>query len=329
MKVLVIGKPTYDVILPTAQYIAEGSKIDVTEKITQGGGTALYVASLLSKWGCDVSFTGVIGSDPYGAKIKSQLESFKVNTKFIEVNYENATSTSYILINKANGSSTQIIDDNKEITLTKFKYDFIPDVLIMDGTDYTGSMAALNNFPHATSILFANKVGEVAYDLSKKCKYVIANTKFAEALTKQSLEMNRSKSLVDFMQRIKDLNKATYIIMLKEKGVLYVSDNQVKMIPAIDVELKVDDTHSGALFFGTFAYGIINNYGMDNSAKIANIAGGLSLSKLGSVNAMLDLSDILSVAGLREVKEEVKEEETSPASEHPALKQQEAPEVLE
>ncbi len=62
------------------------------------------------------------------------------------------------------------------------------------------------------------------------------------------------------------------------------------------------------MFFAAFVYGIINNYGMDNSAKIANIAGGLSLTKVGSINAMLELADVLKMAGLKEVTEPVNTE---------------------
>jgi len=310
VKVLVIGKPTYNFILTLDNFLTEGAKINIGERQEVAGGASVYVASLLGKWGMDVSYTGLVSNDSLGAKIKSQLDSYNVNTKFIEINYENpdCTSTNYIIINKSNGSSTEILRSDPELNLTKYKYDFVPDFIIMDGTDPAGSLAALNNFPHATSILLANKVSEKIYDISKKCHYVVANISYAKALTKLELEIKRPKALVNFMQKIKDLNKAQYIIMMRENGVLYASNNQVKMIPAIQIEKKEDDTHSGYMFFAAFVYGIINNYGMDNSAKIANIAGGLSLTKVGSINAMLELADVLKMAGLKEVTEPVNTE---------------------
>lgn len=318
MKVLVIGKPTYNFILPLDNFVAEGSKINLKEKLEMAGGASIYIASLLSKWNMDVSYTGVVGSDQYGTKIKAQLDSFKVNTKFLEINYENPTSTNYIIINKSNGSSTEILRNDPELNLTKYKYDFIPDFIIMDGTDPAGCFAALNNFPQSTSILLANKVSEQLYDISKKCTYVVANTSYAKALTKLDLEIRKPKSLVNFMQRIKDLNRAQYIVMLRENGVMYASENQVKMIPAIKIEKIEDDTHSGYMFFSAFVYGMINNYGIDNSVKIGNIAAGLSLTKIGTLNAMLEKTDVLNLAGLSEVTTEDSIEESV-----------EVPEVLE
>ena len=300
MKVLVIGKPIYNVILSLQNFVNEGAKYSLKEKMEMGGGAAYSAATLLCKWNTPVYLTGVIGSDVYGNKIKSELEGVGVNTKYVEINYEHPTSFNYVLINNQNGSSTQIIVDNPDINLTKYKYDFIPDYIIMDGTDPAGSIAALNNFPKAISILFANKVSETVYNISKRCTYVVANMSYAKALTKMDLEFNKTKNLVNFMQKIKDLNKAQYVVTLKEKGVLYVSDNQVKMLPAIRLEKIIDDTNAGNMFFGAFCFGLINNYGIDLAVKMANITGGLAMTKLGSINAVPELSEVLRLAGIKE-----------------------------
>lgn len=298
MKILVIGKPTYNIILPLANYLVEGTKYNSTNKLEMSGGDAFTAAYLLTKWKTPVSFTGVVGGDTYGNKIKSDLESIGIRTNFVEINYEHPTSVNYILINNTNGSSTQILIDNPEVNLTKYKYDFIPDYIIMDGTDPSGSIAALNNFPNATSILLANKVSNTIYDISKRSNYVIASTGYAKALTKMDFDVSKPKSVINFMQKIKDLNKAKYIITLQDKGVLYVSENQVKMIPALSINKVIDDTHAGSMFFGAFCYGLTNNYSMDDSVKIANITAGLSLTKLGNINAVPDIKEVFDLAGL-------------------------------
>ena len=309
MKVLVIGKPTYNFILQVDSFIKEGSKTLLNENLELAGGPSVYIASLLSKWGMEVYLTGVIGNDSYGQKIKKQLEEAGVNISFLETNYEVETSTNHIIINKQSGSSTEIIN-NKDVYLTKYKYDFTPDYILIDGTDVNGALAALNNYPNVPSILFANKISKEIYDLSKKSNYVVCTTRFAEELTKLKLETKKPKSLVNFMQRIKDLNKAEYTIMLRNSGAMYVSDNQVKLLPAVKVNKIIDDTHSSYLFFAAYVYGIMNNYGPDNSVKIANAAGGISLTKLGPLNAMLDHQGVLDLAGLQLVTQSQETPET-------------------
>ena len=312
MKILIIGKPTYNVILPVANYLAEGSKTLINEKHESGGGSSFYVASLFGKWRTSCYYTGVVGSDIYGNKIKADLEEFGVDIKYLETNYEYSTAMNYILLNAANGSSTQIIKDNSEVNLVKYKYEFNPDFIIMDGTDMSGSLAAVNNFPKATSILLANKISNDIHALSKKVTHVVANVGFAQALAKMEIQIGKPKQLVAFMQKIKDLNKAEYIVMLRDHGVLYSSERQVKMIPAIDIDKKVDDTNSGNIFFAAFCYGLVNGYGIDASVKMANISAGLSLTKMGTINSIPSLEEVLEIGVIQKPGEEPKPVDDTP-----------------
>ena len=142
MKILVIGKPTYNIVLTQDKYLVEGSKNLLKEKYEMMGGATVYAAVLLAKWGMDVTYTGVIGADPNGQKIKTDLDNARVNTKYIELNYENKTSLNYILVNKENGSSTQMLME-MPVNLAKYKYDFIPDYIIMDGTPTIAASSAI------------------------------------------------------------------------------------------------------------------------------------------------------------------------------------------
>jgi sugar/nucleoside kinase (ribokinase family) len=298
MNVLVIGKPKYNITLLMDSYPLEGTKTKVNEKIEITGGTSVYVACMLAKWGINVYYAGVVCGDEVGNKIKAELESFNVNTKFIDTDYEHKSGLNYVLLNKTNGSSTEILNEN-DVYLKKYKYDILPDYIITDGSDMGASVAAANNYPLAKMILFANKVSGEYYDLSKRCAYVCANMSFASSLTKMEFEFNRPKSLVALFQKIKDLNRAQYILMLRDKGVLYINNNQVKMIPAITVEKK-DDANSGAAFFGAYCYGIINNYDMDTIAKTSNIAGALALTKIGSLLSIPDKNEVYKMAGVND-----------------------------
>jgi len=242
---------------------------------------------------------GVIGSDIYGNKIRADLEERGVDIKYVEINYENPTAMNYILLNTETGSSTQIIKDNPEVNLVKYKYEFVPDFIIMDGTDMSGSLAAVNNFPKAKSILLANKISQDIHSLSKKVTYVVANVGFAQALAKMELQIGKPKLLVAFLQKIRDLNKSEYIVMMREHGVLYSSDREVKMIPAIDIEKKMDDTNGGNVFFAAFCYGIVNGYGVDASVKMANISAGLSLTKMGTIDCLPTLEEVLQIGHIQ------------------------------
>ena len=298
MNVLVIGKPRYNIILESDSFPLENSKNVTTEKLEIPAGSSIYVACMLAKWGIPVNYIGLFNGDEIGNKIKAELENYGVQTRFIENEYEHKSSINYVLLNKSNGTSTEVLHDNG-IFLTKYRYDILPDYIITDGSDMGASIAALNNYPKAKMILLANKYSEEYRDLSKRCAYVCANIDFVSNLTKMPLDFNRGKSLVELFQKVKDLNKAEYIIMLRDMGVLYTKDRQVKMIPAIEVEKK-DDANSGSAFFAAYCYGIINGYDIDTIAKTANIAGALALTKVGSLNTIPNKEEVYEIAGAKD-----------------------------
>ncbi len=318
MNVLVIGKPKYNVYLQTEEYPKEGSIIKVPEKLEMTGGTSVYVACMLAKWGMQVSYAGAVSGDEIGNKIKAEIESYGVDIKHMETDFERKTNYNFIVLNKANGSSTQIEHTN-ETALKKYRYEFIPDFIITDGSDMGASMAAANNYPTAKIITLANKLDVEYANLSKRSAYVCASLRFAAALVKVPVDY-RSKALVNLFQKVRDLNKAEFIMMMQEKGVLYRKERQVKMIPAIEVQ-KQDDGNSGSAFFAAYCYGIINGYDMDEVAKIANIAGALSLTKVGTLSSIPTKEEVYKMSGLTEGE---KKSET-PAQPAPVQKTAEMP----
>ena len=301
MNVLVIGKPQYNVVLPLEYFPVENSKNKILEKQEITGSTSVYVACMLAKWGIKVYYVGAVSGDEIGNKIRNEIESYNIDTKYMEIDYERRSRVNYVLLNKANGTSTEILHDN-DTFLKKYKYDILPDYIITDGTDMGASIAAINNYPKAKIILLAKNISNEYLSLSKQSSYVCASMDFAKALTKLDFEFNKPKSLVALYQKIKDLNRAEYMVMLHDKGVLYAKDRQVKMIPGIPIEKKENDANSGAAFFGAFCYGILNGYDADTIAKTANIAAGLSLTKSGGIDAIIDKVEVFTTAGLDEEK---------------------------
>lgn len=295
MNVLVIGKPVISTIIPLEKFLLEGSKININGKNEEVSGISVYVAKMLKSWGMQVYYAGSVCGDELGLKIKDELENDGININYMEVDYEHHTSLNYTLLNKENASSTQMILDNG-VYLTKHRYDINPEYIITDGTDMGASIAAANNYPKAKIIFLANKVNNDYYNFSKRAHYVCASSSFASALTKMPLDY-KPKSLVNLYQKIKDLNKASYIVMLQDKGVLYAKDLNVKQIPAISIEKK-DDTYSGSAFFGAYAYGIVNGLDIDDIAKIANISGGLALREVG-IKSIPNKEEVFKLAGIK------------------------------
>lgn len=286
MNILVIGKPRIDETLIVDGYYNEGDSRNIVDRNIIPGGLSVYVACLLSKWGLNVSYQGVTGGEEEGLKVKSKLEEYNVNTKFLEITYEKMVNKNYSVLNKSNGKRTGYVYDNGVLTM-KHKFDFNPDFIVTDGSDMDGAIGASNNYPNVPIIMLANVISKEMYNLTKRCKYVIASEEFANAATKMSINYSKSKSLVDVMQKLQDLEEAKYALFLKGHGTLYVKDRQVKYIPKIEVNVYDEYMQEGA-FLGAYAYGIIKNLDLDVTAKLANMASCKVMEKLGNIENILD-----------------------------------------
>lgn len=297
MIALSIGKTNFDVTVPVETYPQENTKITVPEKIESSGGGAFNVAYLLGKWNVETYFAGVVGYDDYGTTIKKDLEGLGVHTTFLETNYEKKTATTFIINNKATTSRTQIRIEPEVYHMKKYEYDFMAGVIYSDGYEYSATMAAVNKYPNVPVILGAGlNYGDYKeiVALAKFAKYIIFSLEFAESITKMKVNVEDPNSLLTMYKALKDnfINNEV-IVTLKSSGVLYAINDNVQYMPTIQVQ-EVDRTGAGDVFDGAFTYAISKGYDLEKCMRIANIAAGLSTTKVGAKTSIPILSDVIN-----------------------------------
>lgn len=297
MIALSIGKTNFDVTIPVESYPQENTKITVSEKIESSGGGAFNVAYLLGKWNVETYFAGVVGYDDYGTTIKKDLDGLGVHTTFLETDYEKKTATTFILNNKATTSRTQIRIEPEVYHMKKYEYDFMAGVIYSDGYEYSATMAAINKFPNVPVILGAGlNYGDYKeiVALAKFAKYIIFSLEFAESITKVKVNVENPESLLNLYKKLKESFISNEVIVtLKSNGVLYAVNDNVQYMPTIQVQ-EVDRTGAGDVFDGAFTYAISKGYDIEKCMRIANIAAGLSTTKVGAKTAIPILSDVIN-----------------------------------
>lgn len=293
MKILCIGHSSWDITVPVDEYPTENSKYRYNEKYSAGGGPAGNAAYLLGKWGIDTVIASSIGSDDFGTNIKKEFQKVNINTDYIETNYENETSLSFILINKKNGFRTVFNVAKDYPALKKLNYDFTPDIIFTDGHDYGASQNAISKYSNAISVIDAGRVTPELLELCKYVKYIVCSKGFAETVTGLKFDYNNPQSLVNVYNKLQNkYPNSNIVITLEEHGALYQNGNEIKIMPGLKVE-AVDTTGAGDIFHGAFTYGLANGFDMDKIITIANIAAGLSVTKMGSRLSIPTLSEVL------------------------------------
>lgn len=291
MKILCIGHTAYDTTFPVEAFPDENTKNRVPEKIECGGGPASNGAYLLGKWGMEVYIASVIGNDEYGHRLIKEFESVNVNLDYLEVNDEVMTTNSIIISNTSNGSRTILTYRPSTIKMKDIELDFSPDVILMDGQEYELSKKILQKYPNAISIIDAGRDTDEIIELAKMVTYVVASKEFAESVTGITLDYNYNDSIASLYNKMKEIFKTNIVVTLEAKGALYEFENEIKIMPSVKVK-PIDSTGAGDIFHGAFTYGIANGLPFETVIKGANVAGALSVTRLGGRYSIFNKEDI-------------------------------------
>lgn len=293
MKTLCLGHIAYDITLETKEFPKENTKDDILSVSENGGGSTANCACLLSKWQEETYICGVIGYDTYGEKIKKEFSDYKVDTSYLEIDYENKTSLSYIILNSLNASRTIL---RKKIELSPLKKsDFGAtefDTILLDGYEYQAAVKVLKSMPKAVTILDAGRNTKEILDLCPKVKFIICSKDFAENVTGIKPEKGDINKIANmFLEMKKRYPSQEVIITLEDEGAVYAYENHIKILPALKVTPK-DSTGAGDIFHGAFAYQYNKTHDVEKAVKFANVTAGLSVQNVGARNSLPTIDEV-------------------------------------
>lgn len=287
MKIFVMGNVTYDITMPIDHYPVENTKNRIHEIVECGGGPSGTAAYLLGKWGADTHIAGIIGNDLYGQNLLKEYEIVNVNTKYLEVNNNHITSSAFILANRENGSRTVFSYKPTDMKMNPFILDFKPDIILIDGQEYERSLEVLNQFPDAISIIDAGRDRKEIVELSKKVTWLVCSREFAEKVTSLKVNYDDLNTLSEIYKKMKEIFKNNIVITLEAKGCYY----EYEIIPSIQVK-AIDSTGAGDIFHGAFTYYLSKGYDINKILKLSNIAGAISVTRVGTRHSIPTLEEM-------------------------------------
>lgn len=293
MKVLCIGQSAYDITFPMDHYPIENKKIRIENKVECGGGSASNCAYLLAKWGINTYFAGVIGNDYYGSKIKKEYDEVGVNTKYLQIDSNFPTTSSYIIANTSIGTRTILTSRDKNIKMKTGIVDDLFDFLLFDGYEKEFSMEVIRKNPNAIKILDAGSMKEATVELAHIVDYVVCSHDFAEDFSKVKIDYNDINTIIAAYDGLKAEFKHNVIITLEDRGCFtYIEGKGYTLIPSIKVK-AVDSTGAGDIFHGAFVYSLAIGFNLEKALMFSNITGALSVEKIGSRLSIPNLESVI------------------------------------
>lgn len=293
MKVLCIGHAAYDTTILLDSFPVENTKNRIENRIECGGGPASTAAYLLGKWNIDTYFMGIVGNDIYGKRIKEEFDKVNVNTKYMEVNNEHVTTSSFIIANTSIGSRTIFTYRPNTLKMSDVDIDFEPDYILIDGQEYELSKKMLEKYPNAISVIDAGRCKDDIIELAKMVNYLVCSKDFAEKITELKIDYSDFETLRRVYEKLETIFTNNIVVTLEQHGCLY-RDGDVKIMPSIKVK-PLDSTGAGDIYHGAFVYGLIQKFEFEKVLKFANIAGAISVTRAGGRNSIPELEEMEKV----------------------------------
>ncbi|MNE98282.1 putative phosphofructokinase PfkB [compost metagenome] len=94
---------------------------------------------------------------------------------------------------------------------------------------------------------------------------------------------------------MKNIFPGIIVVTLESQGCLYEHEGRIKIMPSYQVT-AVDSTGAGDIFHGAFVYGLAKGWEFERIIRISNLAGALSVTKLGSSLSIPSIDEMKAVS---------------------------------
>ena len=279
---LCIGNASYDIYFAVRGYPEENLKYATDLFLESPGGPASNACYLLGSWGVSSGFAGLVGDDPYGSAVAGEFRSVGADIGLMEIRSGHHTPLSCVIVNTENGSRTIINRRSSEASIRFSREELAgadPAFLFFDGHEHEMSLAALELFPRAVSVLDSGSLRPSAEDLAARVDYFICSEKFALEYT--GLEsLDRPGAARRALRSLKDLNGKYVGITLGSRGLVFQGTGDMMRMPGFAVD-SVDSTGAGDIFHGAFLYALRRGDGFRDALRFSSAVSAVSVTKRG------------------------------------------------
>jgi len=289
IKVLLIGDFMIDhYIMGTSNRMSPEAHVPVVvpqEEYSIPGGAG-NVAMNLSSMGAHVTCLGALGDDIWGEKLISILNNQGIDTSHLGVIENHNTTLKQRIysdgVQVARLDKEKIIDWNPNLTI-KINYNDY-DVIIL--SDYNKGSLNLFRIPDISIpiIVDPKKDNFMQYTGAN-----IITPNLNELNRASNIDIKGEKSIIDACNELIKINGFDYIVAKRgSKGMIIIGkDSLIKKIDAHPVH-SPDVTGAGDTVIATLALAYTNTKDIEESAKIANTAAAIAVSKTGTASVTID-----------------------------------------
>ncbi len=283
-KIFVLGSINYDLVISSPYIPENGETLSGSGFFTNSGGKGANQAVACSKLGANAIMLGATGDDIFGKECKKALQSFGVNTDFIQEVENCNTGVAVIVI--SGGDNRIILEGGANHRFNKEKmYALMEenlkenDILVCQleiPLECVSKAFDIAKRKGVTTVLNPAPAKKINNNILNNTDIIIPNQSEAEILSGIKTDtLEGVKKAYDYFIKtgIKEV-----IITLGSKGCYYDG----RIFPAIKVEKVVDTTAAGDTFIGALVSQISKGKPIEESIDFCQKACALKITRKGA-----------------------------------------------
>lgn len=265
----------YIVVAPPAQ---PGSRVDATEFCVQGGGLTGTSIVAAARLGAKTTLLGRLGDDEAGDQTVRDLQCEGVDTDDL-IRVQGAKSLVSIIIVDENTAERTIysrLDIGIDCPTDLINLDPIrkAHAVLLDPHWKEGAMLAAANAKAAGVPVVCDVNNPVRHkDLIALCDYPIISRSAA-------LRLVDSGDVRDAVRALRALGPRAAIVTCGEDGAYYSDGDIEGHVPAFEVQ-AVDTTGAGDVFHGAFAFGLCQDWSIQDTITFASVVSAIKCTQIG------------------------------------------------
>ncbi|PEL99031.1 ribokinase [Bacillus cereus] len=281
--IAVVGSISMDLVAVSKKRPKAGETVIGEAFHTIPGGKGANQAVAAARLGANVAMVGAVGNDDYGTVVRKNLENERIFIDYVVPVTDRTTGIAHIVLAEEDNSivvvqganalvNKSVVDRSKDL-LVKADMVVLQLEIPLETVKYVLAICEEHNIPVMLNPAPAQVLSE---EILGKATYITPNEHECRIV------------LNDFTSPIEDLlAKYPNKLLMTEgsNGVRFYNGKEIVHVPSIAVDV-VDTTGAGDTFNGALAVALSEGETLQKAIRFANIAGGLSVTKLGAQGGM-------------------------------------------